>query len=440
MMKKSFFLSHKTPLFKKGEIIGLFGMSTEITQLKQQQLQERLINKRIKLTLENIIANMPGHVYWKDINGVYLGCNDLQARSLNMKHGHELIGKTDFDLPWVEGVSKKYRENDLSVMEAGKTIVVEEISQMDGHEITVLSHKSPLRNEKNEIFGILGISLDITTLKELQASLVKSKEKAEIANKAKSEFLQNMRHDFRTPFTGILGMARLLYEEETDNDKKDKLNDIVKASQVLLEQLNEIADFIALEDGGLVVLEKQFDLYKVIDEVKQSLLPAAKEKQLKFKVIIDENTPRYIIGDRSRTHRILINLLANAIKFTKSGHVLLQVKLAKQEDNRCIIKFRFEDTGIGISKEDQDIIFEKFSRLTPSYKGIHPGKGLGLRIVKQFLDELDGEIHHIKSQLNKGTTFIILIPYKQTLLKCEEKELAVETNSVTIEHTLLEEV
>lgn len=126
-----------------------------------------------------------------------------------------------------------------------------------------------------------------------------------------------------------------------------------------------------------------------------------------------------------RTQRILMNLLTNAIKFTDTGSIEVESSLASENQKSAIIKFKIKDTGVGISQEEQNSIFEKFSRLTPSYKGIHPGKGLGLRIVKQFLDELDGEIHLISTP-KKGSTFIVLIPYKLPLLNCDEMELLVE--------------
>ncbi len=297
-----------------------------------------------------------------------------------------------------------------------------------GESLTQLSIKKPLYDKDGIIIGIIGNTIDITERKKIEIQLIKAIKKAESANKAKTVFLQNMRHDFRTPFSGILGMAGILYANEEDHDKREQLQGIIISAQALLEQLNEITDFIAVEDGGLMVLEKQFHLHKVVEDLKNMLSPAAREKELKFTVEIDKKVPQYIIGDRLRTQRILMNLLTNAVKFTNTGQVLLRVCVGKEEgnNNSIIIKFNVKDTGVGMPKEEQNIIFEKFSKLTPSHRGIYPGKGLGLKIVKQFLDELGGEIH-VESKRNEGSTFIALIPYKLPLLKCDEKELLVDS-------------
>ena len=423
------FLSHKMPLLEEGKIVGLLGMSSEITKIKAQQKREQLENEQLRLTLESIIANLPGHVYWKNVDGVYLGCNDLQAQSLGLNSGKELIGKTDFELPWKAGVAKEYRENDLQVMQTKEIKIIEETSQVKGRKIIVLSHKVPLIDNNNNVFGIVGISLDITVLKEVEQKLLVSKEKAEAADKAKTEFLRNMRHDFRTPFSGILGMASILQEQEEDHHKKELLGDIANSAQELLEQLNEIADFISSEEGEIPILDMQFDLHKVVNAIKRLLLPPAKNKNLKLSLTIERNIPQYVIGDKTRTYRILINLLTNSIKFTKDGKVSLSIAVAKIEEQRIIIKFIVKDTGIGFSAKEKDIIFTKFSRLTPSYTGIYTGKGLGLRIVKQFLDEVGGEIH-VDSQIDNGSTFVVLIPYKLPLLECNEKELINNNSSL----------
>ena len=152
---------------------------------------------------------MPGHVYWKDKNGVYLGCNNRQARVLGLQYGYEIVGKTDFDLPWGENKAAMFQRNDKHIMETGDTEIIEEEAQVDGKNAIVLSHKSPMRNKQGEITGILGISIDISDRKKIEIDLQRAKELAEAASKAKTEFLENMRHDIRTPLTGIPDSQKL---------------------------------------------------------------------------------------------------------------------------------------------------------------------------------------------------------------------------------------
>ena len=416
------YLSKKKILEIDGKIIGTIGVSIDITDSLDKNSKSV---KELNNYLQRIVESVGGSVYWKNKQGKYLGCNTYAAKMAGLEKSENIIGKTDYDL-FNKSEADEFRENDLQVIKYGQELLTEEVVVSPaGINLTQLSIKKPLYNQEGMIVGIIGNTIDITERKKIEQELILAKEKAEIANNAKTEFLRNMRHDFRTPFSGILGMANILYDEETDSTKKEGLNSIIKSSKVLLEQLNEITDFISLEDGHIAILEKQFDLYKVIEDIEKLLFPVVYAKKLKFHVTIGKELPKYIIGDQMRTQRVLLNLLTNSVKFTNAGHVLLEASVAKEESSRIIIKFKINDTGIGIPKEEQDVIFEKFSRLTPSYTGIYKGKGLGLRIVKQFLDELNGEIH-VTSQLNKGSTFIILIPYKLPLLNCNEQELLMD--------------
>ncbi len=190
-----------------------------------------------------------------------------------------------------------------------------------------------------------------------------------------------------------------------------------------------------MEDGILAVSERQFDLPKVVDDMQSLILPAVKEKKLKLTVLLDDDVPKYLIGDSTRTQRILMNLFNNAVKFTNNGHIKFRASVGKQSGNNIVLKFVVEDTGIGISDKEKEFIFERFSRLSPSYKGIYQGNGLGLRIVKQFLDEMGGEIH-VQSKLGLGSTFVIIIPYKLPLLGNDEKDLLIG-NSILEENRLI---
>lgn len=414
--KEYLYLSYKVPLKnKKGKIIGIIGNSVDVTKIKKTTTEQLDV-------LDNIISVMPGNVYWINREGIYQGCNNNQAAVIGLTSRSDIIGKRNINIPGflIPEVLDKVNEQ---VMQTRQAITVEEPAIFpDGIKGTFLSNKVPLYNRDNEVIGMVGISIDITERKRSEEELKQAKKKAEIANNTKTEFLQNMRHDFRTPFAGMLGMASILYQAEEIPEKKEQLKHIVNSAHALLEQLNEITDFITIEDQGLSIEEKQFDFQKMMLDLKHMLLPPAQEKELQFSIEIDKKIPKYMLGDRLRTQRILMNLLANSIKFTKIGQVSLQVTIGKIEGVNIVLKYTIKDTGIGMSKEEQEFIFEKFARLTPTYKGIYSGKGLGLKIVKQFVTELNGEIH-LTSSPNQGTTFIILIPYKLPLLNCDENNL-----------------
>lgn len=403
------YIAHKLPLMdqKYGQTLLTLLVSSPLLSEQDEEMK--------MLALDHIISNLPGHVYWKNQSGVYLGCNNKQAHSLGLQHGLEVIGKTDFALPWSHSSAKAFRKHDKVVMESGKPLLTEESATIDGRDATVLSHKIPLKNSSGEIVGILGMSLDITKQKAMEEELKTAKDEAESANQAKTEFLYNMRHDLRTPFSGILSLAESMKESETDPEKKLHLSYVSESARVLLDYLNDILEFVKLERGQLPILDIKFDLYQLLNGLHDMMLPTAQEKALNFHVTCDATVPEYVIGDRMRTQRILINLVSNALKFTNKGSVTIHICKVSQEKNAVIIKFVIADTGMGIPRDKRDVIFERFNRLTSSYSGTYAGAGLGLRAVKQLLDELNGEID-VDSKTNQGSIFTVLIPYKIPLL------------------------
>lgn len=375
--------------------------------------------KKLSIYLENIINNLPHFIFWKDKNSVFLGCNKKFSTSLGFSNPEDVVGKTDFDMPWTSDQSQSYIDDDLLIMNTGKAKInfEEKQRQPDGSEITVLVSKVPMYNQHNEVTGILGIYTDITERKKEEEKLRRAMQEAETANQLKSEFIYNMEHDIRTPFNGILGMATILQLHETDLEKKTYLNEIALCTQQLLDYCMQIVDFSKIESGALPVLIKKFCLKSLIEEVETIEKPAVRSKNLELNIKIDPAIPNYIIGDSYRLKRILINLISNSIKFTETGYINLSVQLSRIIKQRNIIlTFIVEDTGMGIPQDKQNLIYQKFVRIFPSHKGTYDGKGLGLRIVKQFIEELDGDIE-VKSEINAGTTFTCSIPFKLPLVE-----------------------
>jgi two-component system aerobic respiration control sensor histidine kinase ArcB len=406
-------LSHKIPLFdEEGHVIGVLGTSLDISDWKKRENYLKKKIEEIDLSLEHIVSHLPGHVYWKNKYGIYLGCNDRQANTLGLNQGNEIIGKTDFDLPWGNTLATAIRENDLRIMSTENSEIVEEIALINNKETVFLSQKTPLKNKQGKVMGILGISFDITKQKELEKSLTIAKELAESADQLKSEFIRNMEHDIRTPFSGILGMAKILDANETDPMKKQIIRDISLCTQELLNYSCSILDFSNIEAGSLRLLAKKFCIQDLIETVTNIEKPAAKSKGLDFSVHLDLNVPTIIIGDEYRLKRILINLISNAIKFTHEGFVYLHISAVFHEPSNTIsLKCIVEDSGIGIAEDKINMLYEKFSRLNPSNPGIYKGQGLGLRIVKQFVKEMKGEIE-INSALEKGSSFTCILPFQ----------------------------
>jgi PAS domain S-box-containing protein len=367
--------------------------------------------------LERIISSMPCYVYWKDKNFVYLGCNDLSLELVNLSSRKEIIGKTDYDFGWDKEKVDEFRRIDMEIVKTGKPVLNhEEAVKKENGELFLLVNKMPIFDGKNNVIGIVGISIDITERKRAERELIKAKEIAETTDRLKSEFIHNMEHDIRTPFTGILGMTKILEDLETDPNKKQIILDILLCTQELLDYSCGILDFSRIESGVFPVMSQEFSIYELIKSVELLEMPTAKMKDLDFSISYENDIPDFIIGDEYRLKRILINLLSNSTKFTSKGFIKLFIKINTVKDDNIMLSFIVEDSGIGIEKKKLDNLYTKFGRLMPSNEGVYKGYGLGLRIVKQFVNEMEGEVD-IKSEFGKGTVVTCSFPFKLPLME-----------------------
>lgn len=365
---------------------------------------------------KSILNTLPNSIYLKDIQGRYVWLNESSLKQLKYKHAiiTSILGKTDIEV-FPSTDATKYAQNDKMVLETQEGLSIEEeVFLPNGKKLTQLSFKEPFYQEK-ELIGVLGYTVDITEIKQKEIELQKEKERSEIANKIKMEFIRNMEHDLRTPFSGVWGLTSLLWAEETDAEKKELLGAITECAKELLDYCNELLDFTKIESGTLPIVSKKFDLMVLLDSVMKIHKPIAIQKKLEFQLSCDPHLPYIIIGDARRLSRILIHLVSNAIKFTHTGKIDLHVTQVKIEPKTCILRFIVKDTGIGFSSDQREYIYEKFTRLQPSNQGKYKGLGLGLRIVKQFMEEMEGEID-LASEPDKGTTFYCTLPFKLPLV------------------------
>lgn len=396
-----------------------------LQQIKEQEkIIEELKNQINQLDtenfqLKNLIDNLPGDIYWKDREGIWSGVNKRGAQSLQqigfIHDRSDVIGKSDYQL-FSKETADEYRKNDLEVMELKTEMTHEEINQLpNGEKIIQLSTKRPLWDKEGNIVGVVGNTIDISYLKKIEAELNTAIARAEAASQAKTEFLENMRHDIRTPLTGIVGFADLLKMESDNPHIKEYSENLVASSHALLNLLDEVLEAIRVGSGEIPKLKKKFSFGQTLKQVIELNRARALEKKLSLTLHMDDSIPKFVIGDKVRLHRVILELVANALNFTDTGFVTLSATLAKKDEGRLVLKLTVEDSGIGIPKDKQQEIYVQFKRLTPSYQGIYKGAGLGLSVVKQFIDELGGEIY-VDSELRRGTTFICLIPLQEPLL------------------------
>ena len=424
--RKVYLLTSKVPVFdKNNEVLGVLGIANDISELKETQmaLQTALhstqsTSKDLYSYLETVVNTVPHTIFWKDRNSIFLGCNELFAKIAGLKSPGDIVGKSDYDLPWSREQSDHYRAIDKEVILSGQPkLNVEEFQTLvNGIDTVLLTSKVPLRDTNGNITGVLGVYTDITERKKTEEALKLAKEKAEVANQAKTEFLENMRHDIRTPLSGIVGCAHLIQMQSGLPQKVTAFaDDLVQSSEALLEFLNKILESITVGSGEIPLLKRRFNLKEALEQIVRLNKPQAVIKGLELSLDYDESIPFCLIGDGIRTQRIILELLTNALKYTDKGSIKVGARLIKDKAGEITIELRVSDTGMGIPKDKHKEVYDRFTRLIPSYKGIYPGTGLGLSVVKQFIEDLNAEIH-IESDLGKGATFICTIPFQKSLL------------------------
>lgn len=269
----------------------------------------------------------------------------------------------------------------------------------------IIDNGFPVYDAKGNCVGVSGIAIDVTEQKQTEILLQIAKEKAEAANRAKSEFIANMSHDIRTPLSGVIGIAEILEKLEQNPKLKQYARDVQGCGEQLLNMLDSILDVISADHSKEQdIVEETFDLRQFIQQIVDIEKPTIVLKNLDLNVDISANTPQLIVTDRTKLHRILLNLISNAVKFTNTGLITICTQVITLKETAVIIQFSITDTGIGISEEQQSHVFERFFRATPSCKGQYAGHGIGLHIAQSYVQSLGSEIK-LSSQQGKGTTF-----------------------------------
>ncbi len=261
-----------------------------------------------------------------------------------------------------------------------------------------------VKDDGGKPMGLAAIGTDITEWKEIEGQLAGAKAAAEEANAAKSHFLANMSHEIRTPMNAIIGMTGLLLDTKLDEEQIEYSLAVKKCSNALLSIINDILDFSKIEAGKLQLEIIDFDLRMTLEDINDMLAMKAQDMGLEYVCTVDPYIPSLMKGDPGRLRQVLVNLIANAIKFTSKGEVVVRVSLEKESPESARLQFEIKDSGIGIPKDRIEMLFKAFSQVDISTTRQYGGTGLGLAISKQLVELMGGEME-IDSEVGKGSTF-----------------------------------
>lgn len=386
-------------------ITGLRGVTQDISEKKILELEKEALIKRLNYALD---ASGDGIWDWTPSNGItvfskawieMLGYKVGELASLASEWSDRLHPD---DVEWVFAAINKVTQTP----ENGDSFSHEyRFKNKAGDYLWILNKAKVVeRNEQGEAIRVVGTHTNITKEKETRRQIEEAKQQAEAASKAKSEFLANMSHEIRTPMNAVLGMLQLIKTTELSKQQDDYTSKAQIAAKSLLNLINDILDYSKVEAGKLELECHPFQLDELMRELAVVLSPNLGKKNVELLFDIDTALPSVIRGDRLRLQQILVNLAGNAIKFTDVGEVVVQLQQLKIQNNICQMRVSVKDTGIGISHEQQQRIFDSFTQAEASTARKYGGSGLGLVISKQMIHLMGGELQ-LTSEVGSGSCF-----------------------------------
>ncbi len=377
--------------------------------------------QKSELKYRSIMENMELGLLEVDNDGVIIKAYPRFCKMVGYEED-ELIGKNAektflTDPISIEAATKRTEERKQNKSEVYESTILKK----DGSLLNVIISGAPFHDAYGNITGSIGIHYDNTQTKKLNKEIKEAKLIAENAQKAESEFLANMSHEMRTPLNAIIGMSHLLVDADLNNEEQEYLDILSSSANVLQNLISDVLDISKIDAGHLEMQRKPFDLLKLIKNLERTFAVKLEEKEVSIKTILDLELDQMLIGDELMLNQIFLNLLSNAEKFTSEGEITLSIKQKEKTAEHITLEMAVEDTGIGMTTEQVQKIFEQFKQASADIRQEYGGTGLGLAITKKLITLMGSEIK-VESVPGKGTRFYFD-------LRLEKSELEIQTEA-----------
>jgi len=393
----------------KGQISGYLGIASDISEQIQVQHELELVRKRLNYVIElaklgvwhwNVLSDI---LHWNDrMYPMYQQPINIRGEKLKYHHWSERLHPDD---------AKETEALLMNTLDGGAFDLVFRILLPDGQIRFIQAGAIVDRDVNGKALAVTGFNLDVTDQLRYEKLLRTEKEKADAASIAKTAFLANMSHEIRTPMNAIIGLLLLLEKSGLNEFQKDYINKLKVSGELLITILNDILDFSKIESGKLSLDLQPINLETVFNNIAPIISMNIGSKELDVLFNLDLDLSRRVIADELRLQQILLNLISNAIKFTHTGTVLVNIKKIKETTHKITLQFSIQDTGIGIAKNQLKLIFEPFSQAESSTTRRFGGNGLGLAITKKLVELMGGKLM-VESKPRKGSTFTFALDFK----------------------------
>ncbi|WP_146076088.1 PAS domain-containing hybrid sensor histidine kinase/response regulator [Caldimonas caldifontis] len=386
----------------QGQPLRMVGTHSDVTQ--QRQAEEEVLHQL--RFIEELVEIIPNPIYFKDALGRYIGCNRACEDLFGLRR-EDFLGRMASEVLGTEGATEESHDQHLFATGGVQTFETQ-LRSSSGEQRELIHSRTLFTGAQGHVGGILGVITDITQHKQVEVALRDAKAAAEAASRAKSEFLANMSHEIRTPMNGIMGLVDLTLDTALDDTQRRYLSLVKSSSTSLLNILNDILDLSRIEAGRLSVEQLGFDLRSLLHEALAPLEPRAREKQLVLQCTVAPDVPAQLVSDPLRLRQILVNLVGNAIKFTRQGRVDLTA-WPEGRGSAAVLHLCVADTGVGIAPDKLDRIFESFTQADNSTTREYGGTGLGLTISRRLAQALGGQLW-AESEVGVGSRFHLTVP------------------------------